>query len=826
MLKSGKSLTSLLVATLCTAMLSVMFVTDCEAQVAAGAENALSKVKPTFLENKGQWDLRAKYLLRPGGVDMWVTDQGVVYDLHKETHTNSKAEDAFQPMTPQSLRENHDEGMRTGHVVEMKFEHMLTAEAETLDVLPGTTNYFIGNDSTKWVTGARTYSGVTMKHIYSGVDARFYLENGVPRYDLIVQPGADPKSIQMKFTGQTGMKADANGNLLIETSMGNIEERGLFAYQIVDGAKQRIACSFRVWSSGRVTFNVGAFDKSQPLTIDPLVYSTFLGANDTDYGESIAVDVSGFAYVAGHARSTNFPVTVGAYQTSWGRGGPEDAFVSKLSVDGASLVYSSYLGGDSLDFGYGIAVDGSSHAYVTGYTHTLNFPTTKGAYQRTKGGYNDAFVTKFSVDGASLVYSTYLGGAFYDIGYSIAVDESGNAYVTGTTASTNFPTTIGADQTTNHGSYDAFVSKLSADGASLIYSTYLGGDTTDIGYDIAVDGSGNAYVVGNTSSKNFQVTSGAYQAVSGGVDDAFVTKLSVDGASLVYSTFLGGDTTDMGRGISVDRSGNAYVTGKTYSKNFPVTVRAYQTLFGGVDDAFVTKFSVDGASLLYSTYLGGSSFDEGYGIAVDGSGNAYVTGYTYSKDFPATARAYQPSHTDRGNKDAFVTKLSVDGSSRDYSTYLGGTSDDAGYGIALDGSGNAYVTGFTSSSNFPRTKGAYQTWLDGNSNAFITKLSPNGSGTDAVAEADLIPAGLTLHQNTPNPFSDRTTIEYSLPTSALVTLTIYDELGQKIATLVNSREDAGPHSVAFDAAHLINGTYFYRLAAGSESVSGKMTLFR
>jgi hypothetical protein len=814
----------IIVCAFVVAMLSAMFVTKGFAQGTPAASSALSNVKPSFLENKGQWDARAKYLLRAGGVDLWVTDQGVVYDLHKESHTNSKATDAFDPM---ASRLNPDDLTRTGHVVEMQFEHMLAAEPETLEVKPGTTNYFIGNDSTKWVTGARTFSGVTMKHIYAGVDVRFYLDNGVPRYDLIVNPGADPKSIQIKFAGQTGMKADANGNLLIETSMGNIEERGLFAYQLVDGAKQQIACKFRVTASGRVTFDVGAFDRSQPLTIDPLVYSTYLGGGaDYDAGFGIAVDGSGNAYVTGWTTSPNFPVTTGAYQTI--KGGNKDAFVIKLSVDGASRVYSTYLGGDEADVGQGIVVDRNGNAYVTGSTISTNFPVTTAAYQTTYGGGDyDGFLTKLSADGASRVYSTYLGGAGYDVGQGITVDSSGNAYVTGYTNSLNFPTTAGAYQIMSGGGVDAFVTKLSTDGESRVYSSYLGGTSNDFGYAIAVDGRGSAYVTGWSNSSDFPATAGAYQSTFGGSEDAFVTKLSVDGASRIYSTYLGGSSDDEGQGIAVDRRGNAYVTGFTNSLNFPATMGCFQTTNGGGYDAFVTKLSVDGASRVYSTYLGGSSVDVGQGIAVDVSGFAYVTGWSASSDFPATAGAYQ--NTFGGVEDAFITKLSVDGESRIYSTYLGGSSDDQAYGTAVDSRGSAYVTGRTQSTNFPATPGAYQPTHAGsvnNDDVFVTKLSPSGSGSGVAAHADVTSAGLTLRQNAPNPFSDRTTIEYSLPVSAYVTLTIYNALGQRISTLVNAREAIGSHSVDFDASHLLNGTYFYRLSAGSEAVSGKMSLFR
>jgi hypothetical protein len=381
--------------------------------------------------------------------------------------------------------------------------------------------------------------------------------------------------------------------------------------------------------------------------------------------------------------------------------------------------YSTYLGGSDWDLGYGIAVDGSGNAYVTGYTLSSNFPTKnpfQGAYG---GGKYDAFVTKLNIDGQTLSYSTYLGGSDSDGGNGIAVDGSGNAYVTGGTYSPNFPTK-NPYQGALSGNEDVFVTKLNSDGQTLSYSTYLGGSSNDSGSDIAVDGSGNAYVTGYTFSSNFP-TQNPFQGALGGESDAFVTKLNIDGQTLAFSTYLGGSGSDPGNGIAVDGSGNAYVTGYTFSSNFP-TQNPFQGALDGGSDAFVTKLNIDGQTLAFSTYLGGSGGDPGNGIAVDISGNAYVTGETWSSNFP-TQNPFQG--TSGGNVDAFVTKLNSDGQTLSYSTYLGGSNWDLGYGIAVDGSGNAYVTGDTNSSNFP-TKNPFQGVLGGGKDVFVTKLNSNG----------------------------------------------------------------------------------------------------
>ena len=389
-----------------------------------------------------------------------------------------------------------------------------------------------------------------------------------------------------------------------------------------------------------------------------LVYSTFLGGSGTDFGTGIAVDAAGNAYVTGRSGSPDFPTTPGAFDTTFN--GIEDAFVTKLDAAGSALVYSTFLGGSLVDQGLGIAIDAAGNAYVTGATLSADFPTTPGAFSTTftgaSYGVGDAFVTKLNAAGSALVYSTFLGGSGSDYGQGIAVDDSGNAYVTGATLSADFPTTPGAFDTTYHGTGDAFVTKLNAAGTALVYSTFLGGSGADGGSGIAVDAAGNAYVAGATFSADFPTTPAAFDTTyNGGVGDAFVTKLNVAGTALVYSTFLGGSGEDDARGIALDAGGNAYVTGPTLSADFPTTPSAFDSTFNGATDVFVTKLNVAGSGLVYSTFLGGSGIDGGQAIAVDGSGDAYVTGFTTSADFPTTPGAFDTIFT--GAADAFVTKL-------------------------------------------------------------------------------------------------------------------------------------------------------------------------
>ena len=463
---------------------------------------------------------------------------------------------------------------------------------------------------------------------------------------------------------------------------------------------------------------MGSYDTARPLVIDPLlVYSTYLGGSDNDSGAAIAVDLSGNAYVTGVTTSTDFPTQDPWQATS---AGAQDAFVAKFDPSG-SLVYCTYFGGGADDYGNGIAVDSFGQAYVTGYTTSSDFPTTPGAYQTAyRGGEGDAFVAKFNSSGSALVYSTYLGGSGYDVATAIAVDPSGNAYVTGYNYLSDFPTTAGAYQTANKGSLDVVIAKLNPSGSGLVYSTYLGGSGDDYGLGIAIDASGNAYVTGHSGWSDFPLKN-PVQATFGGYYDAFVAKINPAGSALVYSTYLGGSGMEIGRGVAVDPFGNAYVVGHTASSNFPTTPGAYQQTFGGGEDAFVAKINSSGSGLVYSTYLGGTGSERGNGIAVDPAGNAYVTGQNYQGGFPMKDPVQAAYHYE--SFEGFVTKVNSSGSGLVYSTYLGGTGNDLGLGIAVDPLGNAYVVGFTYSTDFPTTPGAYQATNGGISDAFVAKIA-------------------------------------------------------------------------------------------------------
>ncbi|MCX6831735.1 MAG: SBBP repeat-containing protein, partial [candidate division Zixibacteria bacterium] len=706
----------------------------------------MNQMPLAFTKNMGQWDDRVLFRANAGGATMWFTKEGVTYQFTRRIDTGSGAVSA--PGLDSRFRGNDKV---KGNDMEPDSVEQLVLTAKFLGANPNPEvfaeglmeykcNYFLGNDPSKWRTDVPNFEAVTLRDIYPGIDLKYSGDGiGQASYEFVVAPGADIAQIKVPYEGAEETSLDSDGRMVVTTKWGDM----IAAIKSPTNGVLSGTGSFSQLSEKTIGFEA---DRSTRLTTDGasrqalgtlsvgLAYSTYLGGGNFDRGDGIAVDGSGYAYVTGYTYSSNFP-TLNPYQTDQGY---DDVFVTKLSSSGA-LIYSTYLGGGNGDGGFGIAVDGSGNAYVAGWTSSSNFPTLN-PYQTDQGDV-DVFVTKLSSTGNSLIYSTYLGGGSYDYGYGIAVDGSGNAYVTGLTVSSDFPTQ-NPYQGTFQGAYDVFVTKLSSSGNSLIYSTYLGGGSDELGDDIAVDDSGNAYVTGLTVSSDFP-TQNPYQTTYQGAFDAFVTKLSSVGNSLIYSTYLGGGDYDYGNAIAVDGSGHAYVTGETSSTNFP-TLNPYQT-DQGAEDVFVTKLSSSGNSLIYSTYLGGGNYDVGWGIGVDGSGYAYVTGYTSSSDFP-TLNPYQ---TDQGVEDVFVTKFSSSGNSLIYSTYLGGGDGDAGYGIAVDGGGYAYVTGWTGSSNFP-TLNPYQPTYQGgvdDGDAFVTKLS----GCAADADCDGIADGLDNCPNVPNP---------------------------------------------------------------------------
>jgi hypothetical protein len=718
-----------------------------------GAPAGFGHLPLSFEPNNGQSDSRVRFLSRGAGYTLFLTDEGATLSFvgRKVPHSPNVPHQQSDGMTDSALR------MR---LVGARREPVISG----IEELPGKTNYFRGKDPTRWNANIPNFAKVRYQDVFDGVDLVYYGNQGRLEYDFVVAAGANSGAIELGFSGARGLHIDKRtGDVVLQVGKGadDLRFRKPIAYQeeSTGKGKRMIAADYVLDSQSRVRFQLGPYDHTKALVIDPtLSYSTYLGGSSNDYGTSIAVDSAGSVYVTGYTNSAAFPTTGGTLQTACGggcSGTTVDAFITKLDPTGASLVYSTYLGGSANDQANGIALDAAGDAYVVGQTYSSDFPTTAGAFQSSCGGNNcaagDAFVAELDSRGSTLLYSTYLGGSGIDQGNGIALDASGDAYIVGYSQSTNFPTTPGSYQKTCTCSKaaDVIVSELNPNGTALVYSTYLGGGSGDEGYAIALDASNNAYVTGYTHSTNFPTTPGAFLSTIGANEAGFVTELNSSGSALVYSTYMGGSTINTTpcetctTSIAVDSSGNAYVTGLTAELNFPTTPGAYQTVFRSSakgHDAFVTKLNPAGTALVFSTYLGGSNDDGAISIALDSSGNVWVKGNTQSSNFPVTPGAFQT--VVGGNFDAFVSELDPTGSTLLYSSYLGGSGAEYGGAtrmLVVDNQTppNVYVTGYTNSTNFPTIAGAFQPAAAGLNDAFVSKFSPSPN-------AGLAPASLSF----------------------------------------------------------------------------------
>lgn len=679
------------------------------------------KLPLSFEANQGQIDSNVKFLSRGEGYHLYLTSTEAVLTLLKSAEKSDKIETALRMK-----------------LVGADPNPKISGAEE----LPGKSNYFVGRDPARWRSGVPTYAKVRYEAVYPGIDLIYYGNQRQLEYDFIVAPGADPGKIEFDISGADRIGTDSSGDLILAVGKKELRFRKPTLYQTAAEVRKEIPGQFAVTGKRRVRFEVGDYDRNLPLIIDPmLVYSSYLGGSGGESGNKISVDASGAAYIIGSTGSTDFPTTSGVVQPAPNGNG---FFVAKIRPDGDGLIYSTYLGGSGTDHAFGIAVDSTGAAYISGQTNSPDYPTRGGVYQAPPSADSlSGFITKLNSSGSAIVYSSFLGFS----AQGVAVDASGSAYVAGA-AGLNFPTTPGAFQTSSGG---AFFAKINAAGSSLVYASRLGGSRDDLANAIAVDAAGAAYVTGRTRSRDFPTVRPIQATLNqGGCEegeitfffcvDAFVTKINPAGNALVYSTYLGGGREDAGEAIVVDSLGNAYVAGTTAAEEFP-TANAVQPTFGGgrcgglrpipCNDAFAVKIDTDG-NLIYSTFIGGNANDEGHAIAVDSDGAAYIVGATQSYDFPtkdpiqahlAEGLCDSPDLVDNIYcDDAFIAKINPDGRSFAYSTFLGGPGIDDGYGVALDPAGDAYVSGTTFSSAFPAIH-SFQPALKGESDAFVAKVA-------------------------------------------------------------------------------------------------------
>ena len=624
-----------------------------------------AKMNMPFIANEGQFSNKIKFYAKTFGGTVFVTDEGQwIYSLpQKEQHGPSRSfphRAARGNKEEASVRVGETKGLSLkeelvgGRIKSVKGEGVATSKA----------NYFWGKDEKKWKTNILTYAMVNLGEVYEGIELGLKAHGDNVEKLFYVKPGAKPETIKVKLSGARSLKITESGELAAVTDLGTVQFSKPVAYQEIDGKRITVAAAYELVAdqpttadSGQIYgFKLENYDISKQVVIDPLLYSTYLGGSGSDLGFAIKVDKLGYIYIAGVTMSADFSITPGAFDRSF-NGGNTDFFISKISPAG-SLIYSTFIGGNDIDhdidagelYVSGMTIDASGNVYMTGETFSADFPTTSGAFDRTINGGSDAFVLKLNPAGDQLIYSTFVGGSGDDMGAGIAVDAQGNAYVAGDTYSLNFPTTPGAfDTTFNYGGDDLFAIKLNSTGSGLVYSTYIGGSGWEDTCDIAIDELGNAYILGGGNSSNYPTTLGAYD--------------------------------------------------RTYNDD------------SHYHDIYITKLNTTGIALIASTFLGGNTKEWPHIIALDDNGNVFISGATHSSNFPTTSGAYNRIFVEDSKGISFVSKFDNNLGSLLASTFISKASSVISNKIG--NSGDVYVVGGVSSSSYPTTPGAYDTYFHG-----------------------------------------------------------------------------------------------------------------
>jgi hypothetical protein len=667
------------------------------------ASSILRGLPIAFEPNAGRWDAGVKFSARTGDYRLFLSAQGA------------------------TLKTNQPDGKTVSiSLVNSNPDPRISG----LDPMPVRTNYFLGSKRSNWLAGVVNYARIRYQEVYPGVDLVYYGSGSELEYDFLVRPGADPGRIRLEFSGAGRVRITADGNLEVQTADARLVQRIPAVYQERAGmARKEIQGRFRLLSKNVAGFEIGDYDRSLPLTIDPaLRYSSLIGGSGTDVVTAVKIDAAGKLYVAGYmSNATDVTAPDNAFQTA--ASGGADIFVAKIdpAASGpASLLYLTFIGGSGNDIPYAMALDALGNVYLTGSTMSINFPlggSTPSANLNTVSdgsitGVADAFVLKLqpAIAGLDAVqYSTFLGGKDEDVGTAIDVDGQGNVYVTGYTRSGDFQLTSSAYQSVRWGNQDAFVVKMNTSSASpLLYSSFLGGEVTDVGRSILVAPSGLVYIAANTFSENFPLAGSPFRFSPKGGGDIVVSQMDLTKsglASLVYTTYLGGSGLDEVSRLALDSRGRVLLVGTTLSDDFPVTGNAVKASLTGIANVFVTRLDLaapNDAVISYSTYLGGSGGDVAYDMAADTAGNVYVTGYTLSPDFPTTQDAAQP--LSGGGIDVFLSKLSLADSvpALSYSTYIGKQGTNVGYAVAVAPDGTICIGGQAAIRSISATEGAFQ----------------------------------------------------------------------------------------------------------------------
>jgi hypothetical protein len=722
-------------------------------------KQALKRIEIPFIKNEGQVDKEVAFYAKTFGGGVFVTKKGeLVYALSQGGKDSKKA-------------------------VALK-ERLLSAQVKrVVGEEPSTTkvNYFIQRDRSRWRKNIATYEGVSLGEVYQGITLGLRATGDNVEKIFRIKPGADQGLIRIKLEGARTLKIGKKGELIAETQLGEVRFSKPLGYQGREETKEYVKISYVKLSKNEYGFRAGKYDKKKELVIDPLLASTFIEGSGYDYISALAMDSAGNVYVAGNTPHPGYPTTPGAYDTSY-IGEYIIPFISKLNSKLTALLASTFIGGSSDDIANALAIDSSGNVYVAGITNSSDYPTTPGAYDTSYNGSGKGFISKLNSNLTTLLASTFIGGsgnysapvqAIDESVSALAIDSAGNVYVAGSTGSSDYPTTPGAYDTSYDDEYnneydqypDAVISKFNSSLTTLLASTFIGGSYGDYAYALAIDSSGNVYVAGITSSGDYPTTPGAYDRSDHG---AFISKLNSNLTTLLASTRIGGSLSDYAYALAIDSSGNVYVRGYTHSPDYPTTPGAYNTSYNGSGKGFISKLNSNLMTLLASTYIGGSGADyPPYALAIDASGNVYVTGDTKSSDYPTTPGAYDTSYN--GGGDGFISKFNSNLTTLLTSTFIGGSGGDHISALAIDTSGNVCVAGYTQSSDYPTTPGAYDTngrqFFTNNSQLFISKignipLSPspvirvNGQRGDVLVDSNTTNISLSCQMNSNGIHSD------------------------------------------------------------------------
>jgi len=832
--------------------------------------NKVTSKQVSFIQNKGQWDTselgngnleleeeEILFLAELPGLNIWVCNECLRFEYYEfeEVEKKDKKMEGLHNIDS-CLRRNDVENYRNdmegfgndkdlsfkkkSHVIQMDFvgcnENLQSSGLKKMETYY---NYFIGNNNNKWASHVPLFEEVVIENLYDGIDLKLYFDDIKPdgiekhqisygkhlRYDFIINPGADPSQIKFSFDGQNGLDINDNGEINLSTNLGDVRHGDIFAYQNsemsgIEGTseqKQEVTCIFEQ-DGNTISFNTGEYDTTKELVIDPLIYSTFIGAIGSAGNIKMILTDNEEMIIACSPSVPNFPTTTGVYDNTFNQGYTDQA-VTKFKSDLYTLDFSTFIGGDNFDAAYDFEIDSEENIYLVGKSTSTDFPTTEGAISNTLRGSLDATILKLKHDGTELLYSTFYGGDTTDYANNVLLDEDNIIYVLGITEGDGLPVVNAYDDSYN-GLVDPFFLKLDIKNKKLLFATYFGTDEDEAFFILKRNNNNEIFIGGATDSHNFFVSENAYQksVAEGLYYDSVILKFANDGSDILLSTYLGGNSADMIKDFSFDKNNNLYITGKTHSTNFPTSEGVYRNkIFNSYADGFVCKMNPDLSLLLSSTYIGGRDTDSGELLLVDNQNNVLVTGNTKSTNFPITENAYKTKKG--GDEEIVLFQFDSELSKLNYSTYYGGSFKDIATYLDIDNNSNILLGGATQSYDFPvtanafdNTYNAYNNYLD----VFISKFAIEelfSSITESISDKNIF----SIY---PNPSSDFITINpIENIGSDMASITISNIFGEIILELHN-QDLSSPTKI--DVRNLPVGTYYISVKSNENSWMEKL----